>query len=140
EGIPTNNRFLGYELMQRGVIQKINEKGKRRGDQNMHEALMHLRETGIVPWLWLDDESRTPIFNPSWNSSAEWGMTMVHVVRLNPWGRRPPNVLTESHAVAGVLKNLSDQYCVNVFPTAANAADSCAPSLLRNCNRVTTYF
>jgi len=96
---------------------KHNDKGKRRGDQNMHEALTHLREVGILPWLWLDDESRTPIFNPSWDSLTEWATTAVEWVRLNPWRGRPPKVLTESRAVAGVLRNLSDQYCFNVFPT-----------------------
>jgi hypothetical protein len=103
DGLPTNNRFLAYELMQRGIIKKHNKKGKRRGDQNMHDALTHLRETGIVPWLWLKDESRTPNFNSSWNSLIEWATTMVRWVRLNPWGGRPPNILTESRAVAGVL-------------------------------------
>jgi hypothetical protein len=117
DGLPTNNRFLGYELMQRRVIKKQNEKGKRRGDQNMHEALTHLRETEIVPWLWLDDESRRPIFNSSWNSLSEWATTAVRWVRLNPWGGRPPRVITESRAVAGVLRNLADQYRVHVFPT-----------------------
>jgi hypothetical protein len=117
DGIPTNNRFLAYELIQRGIIVKRNEKGKRRGDQNLHEALTHLRETGIVPWQWLDDESRTPIFNQSWNSLAEWGTTAVEWVRLNPWKGRPPNILTESRASAGVLRNLADQFCVHVFPT-----------------------
>jgi hypothetical protein len=117
DGLPTNNRFLAYELMQRGIIKKRNEKGKRRGDQNMHEALTHLRETGIVPWEWLDDESRVPINNPSWGSLAEWATTMVEYVRLNPWGGRPPKVITESRAVAGILRNLSDQYCFDVFPT-----------------------
>ena len=117
DGIPTNNRFLNYELMQRGVIIKSNEKGKRRGDQNMHDALTHLRETGIVPWLWLEDVSRTPNFNPSWDSLSEWATTSVEWVRLNPWGKRAPRVLTESRAVAGVLKNLADEFRVDVFPT-----------------------
>jgi hypothetical protein len=105
DGLPTNNRFLGYELMQRQVIKKQNEKGKRRGDQNMHEALTHLRETGIVPWQWLDARL------------TEWAMTMVEYARLNPWKGRAPKVITESRAVAGVLGNLADQYCVDVFPT-----------------------
>jgi hypothetical protein len=117
DGIPTNNRFLAYELMQRGVIVKHNEKGKRRGDQNMHEALTHLRETGIVPWQWLNDESRKPNFNPSWDSLTEWATTSVNWVRLNPWKGRPPNVLTESRAVGGILENLAEHYCVHVFPT-----------------------
>jgi hypothetical protein len=117
DGLPTNNRFLAYELIQRGIIKKSNEKGKRRGDQNMHEALTHLRQVGIVPWPWLEDESRTAIFNPSWDSLTEWATTMVRHVRLNPWDGRPPKVLTESRAVAGVLRNLAKQYRVDVFPS-----------------------
>jgi hypothetical protein len=117
DGLPTNNRFLAYELMQRRVIKKQNEKGKRRGDQNMHEALMHLRETGIIPWSWLDDESRKIIFNPCWDNLKDWAMTMVRYARLNPWGGRPPRTLTESRAVAGILKNLSDDYRFPVIPT-----------------------
>lgn len=117
EGIPTNSRFLNYELMQRGVIIKSSEKGKRRGDQNTHDALTHLRENGIVPWLWLTDESRTPNYNPSWDSLSEWATTSVEWIRLNPWGRRPPRVLTESRAVAGVLRNLAGEFRVHVFPT-----------------------
>jgi hypothetical protein len=117
DGIPTNNKFLGYELVQRGVIEKRNEKGKRRGDTNMHEALMHLRETGIVPWLWLDDETRKPIFNASWSSLTEWATTAVEWERLNPWKGRPPKILTETRAVAGVLRDVTGQFCVDVFPT-----------------------
>jgi hypothetical protein len=117
DGLSTNNRFLAYELIQRSIIVKSSEKGKRRGDQNMHEALTHLRETGIVPWLWLDDESRIPIFNSSWDNLKEWATTAVRWVRLNPWSGRPPKVITESRAVAGVLRNLADQYRFDVFPT-----------------------
>jgi len=117
DGIPTNSRFLAYELIQRSVIVKHNDKGKRRGDQNMHDALTHLRAKGIVPWLWLNDESRVINFNTSWDSVAEWATTMVKHVRLNPWRGRAPKVITESRAVAGVLGNLADQYCVHVVPT-----------------------
>jgi hypothetical protein len=70
-----------------------------------------------VPWLWLDDESRTPIFNPTWDSLTEWATTAVRWTRLNPWKGRPPKTLTESRAVAGILRNLADQYCFDVFPT-----------------------
>jgi hypothetical protein len=117
DGLPTNSRFLAYELIQRVIIKKHNEKGKRRGDQNMHDALTHLRVKGIVPWLWLNDESRVINFNTSWNSLSEWATTMVNHVRLNPWGGRAPKVITESRAVAGVLGNLADQYRVHVIPT-----------------------
>jgi hypothetical protein len=83
DGIPTNRRFLAYELIQRAIIKKHNEKGKRRGDQNMHDALTHLRAKGIVPWPWLNDESRVINFNPSWNSLSEWATASVKYICLH---------------------------------------------------------
>ena len=65
--IPTNGRFLFYELEQRGIIPKkydgINpktgEKFARTPLQDVSVATMHLRENGLVPWGWIEDESRT---------------------------------------------------------------------------------
>ena len=52
--IPTNGRFLFYELEQRGLMPKayVDEYGKKRPRQpkdDISDALMHLREKGIVP-------------------------------------------------------------------------------------------
>ena len=64
--IPTNGRFLFYELEQRGVIPKkydgVNPKTKnyaRTPLQDVSVATMHLREVGLVPWHWIEDETRT---------------------------------------------------------------------------------
>ena len=64
--IPTNSRFLFYELEQRGVIPKkydgVNPKTKnyaRTPLQDVSVATMHLREVGLVPWHWIEDETRT---------------------------------------------------------------------------------
>jgi hypothetical protein len=43
--IPTNARFLYYELVQRGQISKV-ATGKRRADQDLHDALIDIREDG----------------------------------------------------------------------------------------------
>ena len=59
DDIPTNGRFLFYELEQRGVIPK-NYTGKKRTPlQDVSDATMHLRKCGLVPWIWIDDETRT---------------------------------------------------------------------------------
>jgi len=55
--IPTSNRFLFYELVSRGVIPK-SYPGKRQPLQDISEALTHLRETGIVLWEEIVDETR----------------------------------------------------------------------------------
>jgi hypothetical protein len=44
--IPTNARFLYYELVQRGELSK-ERKGARRPDQDLHDALTDLREEGL---------------------------------------------------------------------------------------------
>ena len=63
--IPTNGRFLFYELEQRGVIPKkydgINpatgKKWARTPLQDVSVATMHLRDLGLVPWHWIEDET-----------------------------------------------------------------------------------
>jgi hypothetical protein len=56
--LPTNARFLWYELVQRG--QQSKERiGARRPDQNLHDALTDIREDGRIPWDWIVDETRS---------------------------------------------------------------------------------
>ena len=55
--LPTSGRFLFYELVQAGVVSKVHT-GARRPDQNLLDALTHLREAGLVPWDWIVDETR----------------------------------------------------------------------------------
>src|SRR5579872_5099205 len=62
--IPTNSRFLYYELVQMGVAKKntvkvVNGKEKKvRGDLPVINALTQLRESGEVDWDEISDESR----------------------------------------------------------------------------------
>ena len=56
--IPTNARFLFYELVQRGQLSK-ERTGARRPDQDLHDALTDIREDGRVPWDWIVDETRS---------------------------------------------------------------------------------
>ena len=101
DGLPTNNRFLAYELIQRGILTKQNRKGARRGDQNLHEALTHLREVGLVPWGWITDETRSLSDYTGWPKIADWATSLVEYVRLDPWRGKAPFVLTESSLALG---------------------------------------
>jgi hypothetical protein len=56
--IPTSARFLFYELIQRKHLSK-EQTGARRADQNLHDALTDVRESGQVPWRWIVDETRS---------------------------------------------------------------------------------
>jgi hypothetical protein len=67
DDIPTNGHFLFYELEQRGVIPKnydgvnpkTGQKWARTPLQDVSVALMHLREHGLIPWHWIEDETRS---------------------------------------------------------------------------------
>jgi hypothetical protein len=61
--IPTNGRFVFYELEQQGVTPKAyrdaaGNKRARTPAQDISDALLWLRRVGLVPWSWILDESR----------------------------------------------------------------------------------
>lgn len=56
--IPTNARFLYYELLQRGQLSK-QRTGARRPDQDLHDALTDIRADGRIAWDWIVDETRS---------------------------------------------------------------------------------
>jgi hypothetical protein len=116
DGLPTNARFLGYELIQRAILSK-EKKGARRGDQNLHEALTRLRVTGIIPWWWITDETRSLLDYTGWPKVADWATTMVDHIRIDPWRGKAPLVLTESRSLSGVLDKLARRYAVKLAAT-----------------------
>src|SRR6478672_6171620 len=95
--IPTNGRFLFYELEQRGVIPKKYEDLKRTPLQDVSVATMHLRRVGLVPWHWIEDETRTL---SSWRyaaSVADFVRDSVDDARIDCWqGEDPPLIICES--------------------------------------------
>jgi hypothetical protein len=121
DALPTNGRFLFYELVGLKVVSKEKRATGRRNDQNMHDALTHLREKGIVPWDWIVDETRSLDDYTGWNSVTQWATTMVEHVRLCPWHGRPPLVLTESRSLSGVLRDLAHEYAVLISATNGQA-------------------
>jgi hypothetical protein len=107
--IPTNGRFLFYELEQRGVVPKkydgINpatgKKWARSPSQDIAVATMQLRESGRIPWHWIVDETRTL-------SRRRYG---------DSGGKEPPLLICESRATAGVLSDLAYEYLTPITAT-----------------------
>jgi hypothetical protein len=124
DGLPTSARFLYYELVQRDVLQKHDEveartdgKKGRRPDQNLHDALTDLREHGLVPWDWIEDETRSLADYTGWLSIKEAAIDRARYARLCPWRGRAPLILTESRSLAGVLRDLAQRYAVKIAAT-----------------------
>jgi hypothetical protein len=121
--IPTNGRFLFYELSQAGIIPKhyVDATGRKKPRQpsaDISDALTHLRETGLVPWSWIIDELR---HLDEWEfapSVYEYVAAAAEYARLDLWGGKPaPLLICESGAVAGVLRNLAAEYLTPITAT-----------------------
>jgi hypothetical protein len=77
-----------------------------------------LRDTGVIPWEWISDETRTVT---SWLAAAtvrDYLRDRIDYARIDPWaGEPPPFILCESRSLAGVLHNLSYEYVVPIAAT-----------------------
>jgi hypothetical protein len=114
--LPTNARFLYYELVQRGQWSK-ERTGARRSDQDIHDALTDLREDGRVPWSWLVDETRMVEDYSGYASIREGVLDMLPRIRLDPWRGDIPFLLTESRSLAGTLRPVVVEYRTNIAST-----------------------
>ncbi len=119
DGLPTSVRFLYYEGVQREDWPKHYTADKRRRpDQDVSDALMRLRELGLIPWKDIRDETRTLHEWRYASTVAEYLRDTVPYARTNVWGRElPPLVLCESRSLAGVLSELLARYLTPVAST-----------------------
>jgi hypothetical protein len=103
DGLPTNGRFVFYELEQRGIVSKHSD-GKRQPRQDVSDALMHLREGGIIPWWWIEDASRSV---DVWRYSVsvyEYAAESIKRARIDLWKGEPaPVMLFESRAACRAI-------------------------------------
>ena len=140
DALPTNGRFVFYELEQRGIVPKHSE-GKRQPRQDVSDALLYLREQGVIPWWWIDDASRSL---DEWRYAAsvyEYAAESIKRARIDLWkGEPPPLVLFESRAAWGVSRNLCGRYLVPNAPCGGQCrgflVNEIAPLLKGNDRRV----
>src|SRR5215472_3569147 len=114
--IPTNARFLYYELVQRGQLSK-EKTGARRPDQDLHDALTDIREDGRIPWTWIVDETRSLDDYIGYSTIKEGVLNRLPYIGLDPWGGRPPMILTESRSLAGVLRDIIVEFRARIAST-----------------------
>jgi hypothetical protein len=131
--IPTTGRFVFYELEQAGLARKPDAHDRRPnrrrsigwppGAQDVTDALLVLREIGLVPWSWILDEERTLTQWDYAGTIAEWAAMQLPYARLDCWsGSAPPLILCESKATAAVLQyELASRYLTPIAGTKGQA-------------------
>jgi hypothetical protein len=128
--LPTSARFLYYELVQRGVLSK-ERTGARRPDQDLHDALMDVREDGRVPWDWIVDETRSLEDYTGYKSVKEGVLSKLPYIDLDPWRGRAPMILTESRSLAGCCAQLRRSIASASHPRTDKLAGFSGPTSRR---------
>ena len=85
--------------------------------------MTYLREAGVVPWGWIEDDTRTLHEWECAPSVAQFLLDAVDYARIDPWleGVRPV-ILTESRATGGVLaRGIAAEYLCPVAATNGQA-------------------
>lgn len=126
--LPTSARFLFYELVGLGVVSKERRDPKpgckttRRPDQPVSDALLHLRQAGLVPWDWIVDETRDLT---SWRTAAtvsDYVLDSVALSLIDRWDGAPaPLIVCESRSLAGVLRDTTYRYACPITATNGQA-------------------
>jgi hypothetical protein len=113
DALPTNGRFVFYELEQASAIPKhyLDEHGRKRARQpaqDISDALMVLRRIGLVPWEWIRDETRELT---EWQYAAsvyDYVLESIEDARIDCWaGKPPPLTICEARATKGVLERIT---------------------------------
>jgi hypothetical protein len=144
EEIPTNGRFLFYELEQDGDIAKKREGIKRPSSTNLAEALIDLSEARLIPWDWIEDETRDVIETRGSASILEDLTSFLPITHIDPWGETlAPLTVTESRATKGVLVRQAIRYLAPLTSVGGmsrrHIVNKVAP-LLRGNDRVVLYI
>ena len=127
--IPTSIRFLFYELLDQGVIPKVyrdktGAEKKRTPSQDISDAVTVLREldSHAIPWGWIVDETRTLEEWRYAESVQSYVEEVLPVARIDLWGGEPPPlILCESRSLAGVLRDIAQDYLCPIAATNGQA-------------------
>lgn len=130
DALPTNARFLFYELVQRGHVPKARygpdgtpKGGGRKPSQDLNDALLVLREAGICPWSAIVDETRHVETYMYAATVDDYLADRVDEARIDCWaGGPPPLILCESRSLAGVLRGVAMEYLCPIASTNGQAS------------------
>jgi hypothetical protein len=112
----------------------------------VQRALMHLRDTGIIPWEYITDSSRWMRRPDTWDGVDGLLRDLSSSYRRPLWDEADARVEVwcESESVAGVIWPVTDEWDVPLFPmkgqTSASFAHSAAMTYRNDPRPVIIYY
>jgi hypothetical protein len=107
---PITGRGIGYKLFTTGMVASMDKPQMQR----IYRLLKEARESGMIPWEWIVDETRELERRPSWDNPAEFVRDVSRSYRRDFWNQQPVRVevWSEKGTVRGVLQPVLDEYGV----------------------------
>jgi hypothetical protein len=105
---PTTVRGVCYRLFSDGLIPSM---AKKHTDA-VSRLLRIARETGVIPWEWIVDETRELEQVASWRDPAAYVSAVRRSYRRDFWAHQPHRVevWSEKGTVRGVIAPITDEY------------------------------
>src|ERR1700754_3099173 len=85
---PITGRGIGYKLFTAGLIPSM----ARKEMQRVYRLLKEARETDIIPWEWIVDETRSLEKVSTWADPEDYARTVAHSYRRDFWNQQPVRV------------------------------------------------
>ena len=106
-------RQIYYYLISRGIVEPTN--GYRKTGRVITEA----RKRGYIPFEWVEDRSRSPIWEMVYQNLEHFLKITSNKYRKNTWINQENFmiILVEKEALAPIIWDIAKQYNVSVFPT-----------------------
>jgi hypothetical protein len=107
-------RQIYYHLFSNGLIQLT-----QRDYQKVVRIITTARKRGYIPFEWIEDRSRHPLWNMLYRNIEEFLSLMLNKYKRNTWTNQENFViiLLEKEALAPIVWDIAKDYNVSVFPS-----------------------
>lgn len=107
-------RQIYYHLFSTGLIKLTQNEYHRVG-----QFLTKARKRGYIPFDWIEDRSRTPLWKMLYADLPHFLSTLKKSYNKNTWNNQENFVivLIEKEALAPIIWDIAQEYNVSVFPT-----------------------
>jgi hypothetical protein len=124
---PQNNRNLFYSLVSAMVIQKLEPEYKNV----VLRLCLKLRESGLIPWEWIVDETRFYSAPTTYTSARDALRATAIAYRQSLWTTGDINVQVwcESLSAAAVVKPVTHKWDVRLYPLVGIARTTSCETL-----------
>ena len=116
---PVSIRHIFYRMVTQDLVEKSD-----KGYQQLQKATVEMRDSGALPYSWIEDSSRQAYWNTGYAGVENFAEVAASIYRRDYWESTDTlvEVWCESRSLAGVLGQVCREYVVPLFPSGGFAS------------------